>query len=126
MSPEFKAFMCQLHPPARLTGEQVAWRLGMTRDEVRIISSLDIIDRIRLALPPKERNQCLSSATRLRPLGDPAQMATKWFMEAEVVRLEQDVEWLDKAVRTVREYWRLKKQFKRELPEKEEGNEIQE
>jgi hypothetical protein len=109
MSPELKKFLHLLRPPSRLTGEQVAWRLGMTRDEVRIVSSPEIIDRIHEALPPKERIRVLSSATALCPLGNPALMVTKYFWEPEITRLEQDVEWLDKAVRTIREYWRQKK-----------------
>ena len=109
MNPEFKAFMHLRRPPVRLRGEQVAWRWGMSRDEVRIVSSPDIIGRVREALPPKERNLVLSSATALRPLGNPAVMATKYFWEPEIARLEQDVEWLNKAVRTIREYWRQKK-----------------
>ena len=47
VNPEFKAFMQQVHPPARLTGEQVGWRLGLNRDEVRIISSSEVITRKR-------------------------------------------------------------------------------
>lgn len=112
MSPELKAFLYLLRPPMRLTGEQVRWRLGMTRDEVRIISSPDIVDRIRETLPPKERNHVLSSANVLRPLGNPSAMAAKYFWEPEISRLEQDVEWLDKAARTIREYWRQKKTWK--------------
>ena len=109
MSPELKTFLHLLRPPSRLTGEQVQWRFGMTRDEVRIISSPDTINRIRDSLSPKERNGVLSNATRLRPLGNPSKMATKYFFESEIARLEQDVDWLDKAVRTIRLYWQLKK-----------------
>jgi hypothetical protein len=109
MSPELKACLHLLRPPMRLTGEQVRWRLGMTRDEVRIISSPAIVDRVREALPAKERIHVLSNATVLRPLGNPSAMAAKYFWEAEISRLEQDEEWLDKAVRTIREYWRQKK-----------------
>ena len=112
MNPELKAFLHMFRPPSRLTGEQVQWRFGMTRDEVRIISSPDTVNRIRESLSPKERNGVLSNATRLRPLGNPAKMATKYFFESEITRLEQDVEWLDKAVRTIRLYWKLKKDGK--------------
>lgn len=117
MNTDLKAFMNLRFPPARLTGEQVMWRFGMTRDEVRIISSPEVINRIRESLSPKDRNQVLSNATRLRPLGNPAPMATKYFQEAEIARLEGDIEWLDKAVRTIREYWRLKKRNKKEMKE---------
>ena len=104
--------MQQVHPPARLTGEQVGWRLGLNRDEVRIISSSEVITRIRAEIPPNECHLVLSSATRLRPLGDPTVMAAKFFWENEVSRLEQDSKWLDKAVRTIRQYWILKKRRK--------------
>lgn len=117
MSPELKTFLHMLRPPSRLNGEQVQWRLGMNREEVRIISSPDTINRIRESLTPKERNGVLSSATRLRPLGNPAKMATKYFFESEITRLEQDVDWLDKAVRTIRLYWKLKKTCKDDFEE---------
>lgn len=112
MSPELKTFLHTLRPPSRLNGEQVQWRLGLNREEVRIISSAETINRIRESLTPKERNLVLSGATRLRSLGNPAKMATKYFWEHEISRLEQDVDWLDKAVRTIREYWKLKKHVK--------------
>lgn len=104
--------MSARYSPARLTGEHVGWRLGMTRDEVRIVSSLEIISRIRAEIPSQERHLVLSSATRLRPLGDPTVMATKYFSENEVSHMERDLEWLDKAVRTIRLYWILKKRRK--------------
>jgi hypothetical protein len=37
----------------------------------------------------------------LKPLGKPAQNARKWFATAEILRLSEDVTWLDKAVRIV-------------------------
>ena len=116
MNPAFKEFMHRLHPPARLTGEQTGWRLGLNRDEVRIISSPEIIQRVRESLSPKEQKLVLSSATRLRPLGNPSQPATKYFHEAEVARLEQDPAWLDKAARTIRLYWKLKKRSVQSSP----------
>jgi hypothetical protein len=112
MSPELKTFLHMLRPPSRLNGTEASWRLGLNREELRIISSTDTVNRIRESLSPKERNGVLSNATRLRPLGKPAKMATKYFFESEIARLEQDVEWLDKAVRTIRLYWKLKKHGK--------------
>ena len=50
------------YPPARLSGEEVGWRFGMTRDEVRIVSSAEIISRIRSEMPAKELRFVLSGA----------------------------------------------------------------
>ena len=118
MNPDFKKFMSLRFPPARLSGEQVGWRFGMTRDEVRIVSSAEIISRIRSEMPAKELRFVLSGASRLRPLGDPSAMATKYFCEAEVSHLENDPEWLDRAVWTIRQYWIGKKKRRRIDPAK--------
>jgi len=109
VNPDFKSFMNQVHPPFRLAGEEVGWRFGMNREEVRIISSLAEIARVREALPDNEKDLVLRSATRLKPLGTPSVAAEKFFLEDEIAHLAGDEAWLDRAVRTIRLYWKLKK-----------------
>jgi hypothetical protein len=53
--------------------------------------------------------QILMGAGRLKPLGDPAANAPKWFAAVEVIRLAADREWLNRATREVSKYWRYKR-----------------
>jgi hypothetical protein len=101
-------FMSRRHSPGRLTAEQVRWRLGMTRDEVRIISSEEIVLEVRGSLPKKDQVGVLSSKDLLHYLGHPSQQADKFYLASLVRRLELDAAWLDRAIRTIRLYWRLK------------------
>lgn len=54
--------------------------------------------------------QILMAAGRLKPLGDPAQNAPKWFAAVEVVRLACDVDWLHKSTKDIFKYWRRKRE----------------
>jgi hypothetical protein len=50
----------------------------------------------------------LVRARLLKPLGNPVPSAPKYFAACEVIRLANDVQWLDKATRALTQYWRGK------------------
>lgn len=50
----------------------------------------------------------LIRARLLKPLGSPVQSAPKHFATCEIIRLANDVQWLDKATRVITQYWRNK------------------
>ena len=102
-----KQFLELLHPPGRLTADQTVWRLGLTRSELRVVSSAQIIAAVRESLPKPDRAAVLSEETRLRPLGNPTQSCEKFYWEARIAELEKDEVWLHKALLTVRLYRRL-------------------
>jgi hypothetical protein len=52
----------------------------------------------------------LVSAGKLRPLGDPAPNAPKWFAAVEMIRLAADQDWLHKATKEISKYWRNKRE----------------
>jgi len=53
--------------------------------------------------------QILMSAGKLKPLGDPARTAPKWFAAVEIIRLATDQDWLHKATKELAKYWRHKR-----------------
>ena len=78
---QFLRLMGQL--PARLTAEQAAWVLNCQTHDVPI----------------------LVAARLLKPLGNPAQNATKFFATAELLELAKDKAWLIKITNAVNHYW---------------------
>lgn len=54
--------------------------------------------------------QILMGAGKLKPLGDPAPNAPKWFAAVEMIRLATDKEWLHKSTKEISNYWRVKRQ----------------
>ena len=52
----------------------------------------------------------LIRARLLKPLGSPAPSAPKYFATCEIIRLANDVQWLDKIQRALTAYWRNKNQ----------------
>jgi hypothetical protein len=102
-----KQFLELLHPPGRLKADQTVWRLGLTRSELRIVSSAQNIAAVRESLPKADRAKVLSEETRLRPLGNPTQSCEKFYLESRISELEKDEIWLHKALLTVRLYRRL-------------------
>ncbi len=44
----------------------------------------------------------------LKPLGNPAANSTRYFAACEILRLANDVQWLDRATRAVAQYWKHK------------------
>lgn len=72
--------------PARLTLEQAGELLGFLPHEMSIIIS--------------------ARASLLKPLGNVAPNAHKYFCSAEVLELAHDKAWLNKATKAVSAYWR--------------------
>lgn len=56
--------------------------------------------------------QILMSVGKLRPLGDPAPNAPKWFAAVEMIKLATDQAWLHKATKEIARYWRQKRERK--------------
>ncbi len=108
-------FLNLAHHPLRLTADEAGWRLGFNRDEMRVCSSVKIIDEIR-ASEPKQKKQLLSARDRLIQLGTPWGSCHKFFAECQIAQRETDEEWLDRAVRTIRLYWRYKKMKNKSAP----------
>ena len=73
-------------PPARLTVEQTAWALGCQVHDIPI----------------------LVAARLIKPLGNPAPNAIKFFATAEILEQAKDRSWLAKITNTVNHAWRKK------------------
>jgi hypothetical protein len=71
------------HPPARLTVEQVAWVLGCQAHDVPI----------------------LVSSRLLKPLGNPAPNAIKFFAMADIQDLLKARSWLSKMTNVINQHW---------------------
>ena len=59
--------------------------------------------------------QILMSVGKLKPLGDPAPNAPKWFAAVEMIQLATDQEWLHKATKEISKYWRNKRERRKAL-----------
>jgi hypothetical protein len=70
-------------PPARLTVEQAAWVLGCQPHDLPI----------------------LIAARLLKPLGNPAQNAVKFFSTVEVTEMAKDRAWLAKMTQSISQHW---------------------
>jgi len=73
-------------PPARLTAEEAAWVLGCQPHDVPI----------------------LVASRMLKPLGNPAQNAIKFFATMEVLELVRDRSWLAKMTNIICQHWHKK------------------
>jgi hypothetical protein len=71
------------HLPARLTAEQVATVLNCQAYDVPV----------------------LVAARLLKPLGNPAQNATKFFATQPLLELMKDEKWLHRATAAMQQYW---------------------
>jgi hypothetical protein len=80
------------HPPARLTVEQVAWVLGCQVHDIPI----------------------LIAARLIKPLGNPAHNAVKFFSTAEILEQAKDRSWLTKITNTVNQAWQKKNKRQQE------------
>jgi len=106
--------------PARLTVEQAGWRLGFTVDEIGILMSQAKIQAVTSSIARDgDTSIVLNQEERLRPLGHPRKQQSKYFPSERVRELESNEVWLDKALRTIRMYWRIKKN-KRALMDNEQ------
>jgi hypothetical protein len=74
--------------PARLDVSATAKLLGFTESDMQILLSVG----------------------KLRPLGDPAPNAPKWFAAVETIRLATDQDWLHKSIKEISKYWRNKRE----------------
>ena len=71
-------------PPARLTAEQAGWVLNCQAHDVPI----------------------LVAARLLKPLGNPAPNAIKFFATSDVLELAKDRNWLVKITAAINGHWR--------------------
>jgi len=85
MNPERKELLNLRTPPARLNTEETAWYLGFAAHEVSILVRRKMIPVLGRPLAPNSR---------------------RWFASKVVLQLANDVDWLDKATRTVSRYWK--------------------
>jgi hypothetical protein len=60
--------------------------------------------------------QILMGAGKLRPLGDPAPNAPKWFAAVEIIQRATDQDWLGRATREVSKYWLYKRERRQSGP----------
>lgn len=74
--------------PARLDAAQTAKLLGFAEHDIQI----------------------LMAAGKLKPLGEPAPNAPKWFSAIEIIGLAADGVWLSRATRELSKYWRRKRE----------------
>lgn len=88
----FLTLMGQL--PARLPAEQAAWVLACQVHDVPV----------------------LVAARLLKPLGNPAPNAVKYFSTAEVLELSKDRAWLVKMTNTISQHWHRKNQAQKGRP----------
>jgi|ERR1051325_3246149 hypothetical protein len=60
----------------------------------------------------------LIRARLLKPLGNPQPCAPKYFATCEIIRLANDVQWLDRATRAITQFWANKnsRRADRQLP----------
>ena len=73
-------------PPARLTVEQTAWALGCQVHDIPI----------------------LVAARLIKPLGNPAPNAIKFFATVEVLELVKNRAWLVRMTNAVNQHWQRK------------------
>jgi len=74
---------------------------------------LDVTQTAKLLGFGEHDVQILMAVGRLRPLGDPAPNAPKWFAAVEMVQLATDQDWLHKATKELAKYWRNKRERRR-------------
>jgi hypothetical protein len=70
---------------------------------------LDVVATAKLLGFAEHDIQILMASGKLKPLGDPAPNAPKWFAAVEMIRLSCDLDWLHKATREISKYWRSKR-----------------
>jgi|SRR5580698_5110212 hypothetical protein len=88
VNPQRLQFLNLRNLPARLTAEETAWLLGCNQHDIPV----------------------LVSAGLLKPLGQPAPNAVKYFAAVTICELKQDAHWQFRATKEVMQYWRKKNQ----------------
>ena len=81
-----RAILTLTRLPARLDVQQTAQLLGFAEHDIPV----------------------LVKAKLLKPLGNPAPNAPKFFADCEVEICTRDQQWLDKATKAVSQHWRRK------------------
>jgi len=76
--------------PARVTSEEAAWLLGIEPHCIPI----------------------LTAAGLLKPLGQPAPNAVKYFATVTICELKQDAGWLFRVSKEIMQYWKTKNRRK--------------
>lgn len=76
------------HLPARLTTEETGWFLGFPEHQIPILVGVGL----------------------LKPLGQPASNAVKYFATTTLCELKQDVAWQSRASKEIMQYWQKKNQ----------------
>jgi hypothetical protein len=71
---------------------------------------LDVAAAAKLLGFTESDMQILMVVGKLRPLGDPAPNAPKWFAAVEMIHLAGDQDWLHKATKEVAKFWRNKRE----------------
>lgn len=84
--PKNKAVESGRNTPARMDSKQTADFLGFKEHDIPILALHGL----------------------LNPLGNPAPNAKKYFARAELVRLADNIEWMDAAQSALYEYWQTK------------------
>ncbi|MBI5385962.1 MAG: hypothetical protein HZA90_14890 [Verrucomicrobia bacterium] len=70
---------------------------------------LDVVATANLLGFAEHDIQILMAAGKLKPLGDAAPNAPKWFAAVEMIRLATDQDWLHKATKEIAKYWKQKR-----------------
>ena len=70
---------------------------------------LDVVATAKLLGFAEHDIPILIAAGLLKPLGDPATNAPKWFAGVEVFQLTADRDWLHKSTKAVARHWRQKR-----------------
>lgn len=83
MRTEQQVFLSLPSLPARICAEQAAWYLGFQPHDIPI----------------------LVAAGLLKPLGNPAPNAQKYFSTQVLTELRENRDWLHKATRAIYQYW---------------------
>jgi len=95
--------------PGRYSIRWAAYLLGLSAEEVGILISEQKIQRVLDKMDSDGRKACLSLDDRLQVIGQPCQQAAKYILPCELDRRAKDELWLDRAMRTIRAYHRIRK-----------------
>jgi hypothetical protein len=84
-------FLNLRHLPARLTVEETGWFLGFSAHQIPILVGLGL----------------------LKPLGQPAPNAIKYFATTTLCELKEDVDWQSRASKEIMQHWQKKNERRR-------------
>lgn len=94
MNPEQAAFLNQRHIPFRLTARQAGWLLAFSVYDIKV----------------------LTAKGYLKPVGKPAQNSTKFYSTAVIVKLQNDLKWLERATAFLNNHWKgIHQKYRKEV-----------